>query len=162
MPAVATEPRVYDKIIQHLKELDKPCFVDDLPKDFQPTEPGKIRILNIAWADGIIEFGHHNHSLTYLPSHEGSSRAGKQICLLDEGMSWTSNATPGHYGRSNKHCSIPEMLDRYKTLPECYRQEKILVNKETNECRVERTKVPGNPLRLQVRLTDKGWAMLAS
>ena len=156
MPAVATEPRIYDKLISYLKELDKPCFLDDLPKDLQPSDPGKIRIFNVAWAEGVIEFGQHNHSLTGIPRDEKSSRTGDTICLIDEGMSWTGP-------RSNKHCSIPEMIERLKNLPaDCYRQEKVMINKDTKECRVDRTKVPGNPLRLQVRLTDKGWAMLAS
>jgi len=154
VPTIATEPRIYDKLINHLKELDKPSFVDDLPKDLQLSDPGRVRMFNVAWAEGVIEFGHHDHSETALPLHANSSAAGQKICLLDSGMSWTG-------ARSNKHCSIPEMLKRYDNLPECFRQTKVF-DKSTKEYSVVREKVPGNPLRLQVRLTDKGWAMLAS
>lgn len=156
---VAAEPRIYDKLLQFLMEkdapADNPCRVNDLPKEFNPSDPKNIRILQTAWVEGVIEFGHANHSFTGEPLHEKTNIAKPdKICILDDGFSWT-----GH--RTNKHCTLRELLDRYKATPVCFTQKKIMVDKNTKECKVVRERVEGEPLSLRIRITDKGWGVLA-
>jgi hypothetical protein len=149
--AVATaEARIYDKTLQYLSDKGGSIFVSDLPKEL--TEP---RVLNAAWSEGVVEFGRANYSETGIPLHANDSRANTKIFLLDAGVSWTGT-------RSTRHGSLATMLEEDKSLPECFSQVKVVDPNDKDRTIVTRKKVEGNPLRLQIRITDKGWGRLAS
>ena len=143
--------KIYQQLINYLAEKGEALFVADLPKQFQD-----LKILNVAWIEGMVEFGKRHYVITGEASHD--SRAHVLVCLVEDGISWTGP-------KRNIHKPLKDLLAEDNELPmECRRQRKVEKKQKTDSeiYEIVKEKVPNTVLRLQIRITDKGYAAMAA
>lgn len=136
----------YRPLLEHLSERED-SFVADLPKPL--AEPS---LLNAAWSTGVIEFGRRNHCETGEPSED--SKMHKKRVILETGIAW---------GGLKKvyHKTIRDLLAEESAQPKACVELREVRSHDTHKLVQSYETADASELRLRVRLTDKGLAVLA-
>lgn len=146
--ATATE-KPYRALLELLADKDH-VGVQELPQAMQ-----ELRTLNLAWIEGVIEFGRINHSETGVVSADAVCR--EKHTIIEGTYNWT-----GH--KRTMHKQLKDVLaeDKPEAMPTNCVEATEEINPTTKAVSVKYKKVGNDRLKLRVRITDKGFAYLAS
>lgn len=153
MPAVASPPveKSYTSVLLHLAENQDSngIAVRDLPEKLQD-----LRALSAAWAEGMVEFGRLNHVTTGVPTTDSIAREKRTV--LEGTVNWTGP-------KKVMHKTLKDMLAEDDELPDNCVDAQDVTDRKTGQSVLQYVPTSdGNKrLRLRVRLTDKGFALLA-
>lgn len=149
--------KVFDSLVAFL--ADKDLGIEGMPLSDVPEKLRDGKLLAAAWADGAVEFGRRHHTFTGSPNQDNNdNKRHAEECRLDgEGYSWTG-------GKKTTHKPMRDLLKEEDALPQKVVEVIKVEDRSTNPptIRTKRETVSSAVLKLRIRLTEKGYAALAS